>query len=192
MNNVDSIEYTVYNKGQIIIWNYNDVFGSCSRTFRVEDTKDKSIIMVDLDQVHWKAFDQPGDRCTQDLNPNTSRCIQNYVASRSECQLPSEEGQKEVMCTSYDQYQLRSKLSQQFEKMDENQIFAETGCLPSCDKMAYGMSEPRYSGTFPAIKNNSIFFHFLFEKGRYSVKEQGGNSKGIFFCLSLENHSSFY
>ena len=56
--------------------------------------------------------------------------------------------------------------------MDENQIFAEMGCLSSCDKMSYETAEPRSSGTNIFIEDNSIILHFVFEHGRYSVKEQ--------------------
>ena len=174
MANVDNIEYTVYNRDQIVVKNHKRIFGSSSKNVHVQNIEDKSILVVDLTQVHWKAFDLPEDRCTQDKNPNTLQCIKDSVATKSGCQLPPADDHQNgaVICNSYEQFQISSNVSERHEKMDENQIFAETGCLSSCDKMVYDMSVPRSSSINPFVPNNSILLHFLFDNGKYSVKEQ--------------------
>ena len=174
MDNVENIEYTVYNKDQIVIRNFKDIFGSSSRNLPVNNVEDRSVIFVDLAQVHWKSFDLPGDRCVQAENPNTSQCIEDYVATKSGCHLPPENGDQKdkPICENYGQFKIRSNMSTRIEKMDENQIYDEMGCLPLCEKMSYEMSHPRSNGITPRLTENTILLHFLFEHGRYSVKEK--------------------
>ena len=110
--------------------------------------------MIDLAQVHWKAMDLPGVRCTPRPNPNTSQCIEDYVVSKTGCKLPSKIGYYKddvPICSNYEQFKIHSNLAEVLIFMDENQIFAETGCLPSCDKMVYELSAPKLYALNPYL-----------------------------------------
>ena len=90
-----------------------------------------------LSKSHWKALDQPSERCVEDTKTqNASSCIANFIEGRLGCKvgLHGSDSLQKTACNNATQL---LRISNSFKEADANKIYRITGCLASCEKDEY-------------------------------------------------------
>ena len=95
-----------------------------------------------IKKSHLKALDQPSNRCSaESTNLNTSACIANFIEREIGCN-PNIQGSrysKRPLCNSTSQLARLQNISNKLLQSHDNDIYAMTGCLSSCEKDFYNI-----------------------------------------------------
>ena len=130
---------------QVFVPNEVKVFGSAhyQANFVAKmalDCKGPKEQILNIKKSHMKALDQPHHRCYSDSKPiNTSACIADFIEREIGCN-PNIQGSQystEQTCTFKPQLLQLQNISHRLSESYDNEIYAMTGCLSSCEKDLY-------------------------------------------------------
>ena len=98
--------------------------------------------ILNIRKSHEKALDLPAQRCaTGSAHVNTSVCIADFIEGKLGCNPSIYGGQysKGLQCNTTSQLSQLEKISIILSESYDNDIYAMTGCLSSCEKDIYNV-----------------------------------------------------
>ena len=135
-------------KFQVFVPNEVSLFGSVSHKVNLDDLKpcqgygSKSQTLR-IRKSHVRALDQPAQRCADaSTNVNTSACIADFIEREIGCN-PNIQGNlysQGPLCKTKSQLSQLDNLSNKLFESHDNDIYAMTGCLSSCEKDIYSIT----------------------------------------------------
>ena len=122
-----------------------------------------------ITKSYVKAIDQPTQRCTND-DTNINECIFGFIEKLIGCRpdIQGSEFSDGTSCTTMEQLMDLANISRIFEEADGNDIYEATGCLASCEKNYYSLSQGVLSGGY----NRDLHVKFKIMDRTYEEKEQ--------------------
>ena len=131
--------------------------------------------VIYITKTHMKTLDQPSQRCSQgNANITTSVCIARFLEKNLGCNplILGSQSSKTSQCTTKTQLLALANASKQFEDADEDDIYAMTGCLPSCEKDQYSLTVDPLKSEIGTKFRCEVHLQFTMLDSSYKEEEQ--------------------